>query len=362
MIEQPEITIKDQLKRLAIKDLVGFQTIFLIGIGHKLNIFDYLFEIAQEKLDQGVITSVTFTLNDLVKGTGLNSKYLEGWLHMALECGLFELDPSCEKCFKTAPFIYQILVDKNNMVNVLDLLATFFSPVLAANDIVRGFKTGEIIDILDLEPEIVRMGQSNCSYMGAMVDTIFSKYCKEHMRILRKGGLCLEVGVGYGNNLKYWAKKYKKARFVCIDIDPNGIKFTKQLVKQNNWEDRVEVVQKTIKDFAIEYPHKFEVILLNQVLHEVDPSEKYRISLIDELFSLLKDTGILVVGESIVPDIYTPKQGFQLYEIMHKWLEVAMQTKMYDEVTFRKFISKTKFKIADLIKEGRDYAWVLKKP
>ena len=62
--EVAEITIKDQIKRFAIKDLVGFQTIYLIGIGQYLKIFDYLFEKSQES-DVDPITSVTFTLDEL---------------------------------------------------------------------------------------------------------------------------------------------------------------------------------------------------------------------------------------------------------------------------------------------------------
>ncbi|MFX0139168.1 MAG: class I SAM-dependent methyltransferase [Candidatus Hodarchaeota archaeon] len=358
--DEKEISIREQVKNIAIKSLIGFHTIIIIGIGGKLDIFDYLYEKTQISSESDPITSVTFTLNDLIKGTKLNAKFLDAWLHMALECGLFELDNTCDKCFKTGPYIYQILIDRKNMVYMGDLLTMFFNPTLRMKILLERFKTGEESDILDFDGELVQAAQINCRYIGASTERIFSKYCKEHKRILRKGGSLLEVGVGYGNNLEHWAKKYKKARIVGIDIDQGGVDYTQKCVEQNNWSDRIEIICIPINKYADNNKSKFDVIMLNQVLHEMNPDHEYRKSVFVDLYTMLKDDGLLIVNESMMPDIYSYERGY-LFEIMHKWLEVAAWSKFYNEKSFKELIDSTPFTNSKLIREGRDYLWVIQK-
>ena len=40
----PEITLREQTKKFAIKSMYGFQTILAYGLGRTLGIFDYLYE------------------------------------------------------------------------------------------------------------------------------------------------------------------------------------------------------------------------------------------------------------------------------------------------------------------------------
>ena len=92
----------------------------------------------------------------------------------------------------------------------------------------------------------------------------------------------------------------------------------------------------------------------------MDHDEIYRKEVINDLHSMLKRDGLLIVGEHMIPEIFAPKQA-RHDEIMHKWLEVGMNSRFYDEESFRELINSTRFKNAEFIEEGQTYFWALRK-
>lgn len=363
-----EISIKEQIKKFAIKGILGFQTVVLFRMGRQLGIFDYLYEKAQTLTSGGRISSVTFTPDEISEKLNLNSRYLDAWLHLAVECGIFEIDGSCDRCLKTASHVYDLLVDRNNISYVGNGIGLFSLMIPFYDYFLEYFKTGQVLSttsVSDFPEELVssitKEGHQMSATMGKIVERLFSKYCKEHKRILRNQGTLLEVGCGYGFNLENWAKKNKHARIVGIDIDPKAVEFTKKIVDQNSWNDRIEVMNTTIDEYALANKSKFDVIILNQVLHEMDPDENYRKRVLEDLYTMLKDNGILVVGESMIPGIFAAKEKVQIFEVMHKWLEVVFGSHFYDEKSFKELISSTSFKNVELIRDGYDYFWAVRK-
>ena len=157
-----------------------------------------------------------------------------------------------------------------------------------------------------------------------------------------------------------WAKKYERAQFVGIDINPVAIDFAKKIVKKNNWNDRVEIFEIPINEYAKKSSKKFDLITLNQVLHEMDHDVKYRLNIFNHLYSLLKDDGILLVGESMIPDTFAPRQKLLLFDVLHKFLE-ARFANFYNEKSFKEFIDSTHFTRAEFIKEAGNSIWVIRK-
>ena len=356
-----EISIREQVKKFAIKSMAGFQTVMIYGLGTRLGIFDYLLEKAKSVVSDGKSSSISFTLKELSENLQLDTNYLDGWIHMALECGIFEIDENREKSAKTAPHVYDLLIDRNNMFYIGNLIAGFYSTTLFQDQLLENFKTGKTESFFELSSDFYKNGQKMSGALGKIVEGLFSKYCKDHKRILQKQGTLLEVGCGYGFNIENWAKKYKRARLVGIDVDPQGVAHAKNLIEKNNWTDRIEIIETTLDSFVHSTKSQFDIILLNQVLHEMNPDENYRKSVFEDIYTILKDDGMLIVGESMIPDTFSPKKGHQLFEIMHKWLEVGFGSRFYDEVSFKKLIDSSSFKSAELIKEGVNYFWAIKK-
>ena len=358
--DEPEITMKEQLKKFAIKSMAGFQTVMIYGIGRQLGIFNYLYEKSKSQPAKGKITSISFTIEELSEKLNLDLKYLDAWLHMALECGLFEIDESAERCAKKAPHVYDLYVDPNNMFYLGSTTFGFYGFTFFLETLIENFKTGKLEEFSSLPSELFKEAQQMSAVTGKTVEGLFSKFCKEEKKRVQKGGTVLEVGCGYGLNLENWAKKYKRAKFVGIDIDPQGVEHAKNLVEKNEWNERVEILDIPLEEFTKSTKFKFDLIILNQVLHEMNPDENYRKSVLEDIYSLLKEDGILVVGESMIPDTFT-KKDYQLFEVMHKWFEVGYGSRFYDENSFRELINSTSFKNPELIRERRNYCWVIKK-
>lgn len=359
-----EPTVRDQLKKFILKGALGFQTVLVYYLGTKLGIFDHLYEKGKALSVSGEVNSITFTLDELAQKLQLNHRYLDAWLHMASICGVFEIDESCDKCLKTAPHVYGILVNRESMFYMGGTLNLFYIGSKIQERMEEGFKTGELMPFIEGYqefPEDNRLAQSGTASTVPQIEGLFSKHFKDHKRVLRKGGLLLEAGCGYGYNLEFWARKYKKAEIVGIDIDPLGIAYIKELVAKNNWNNRVEVLHIPIDEYVALNKNKFDVAMLNQVLHEMDPDENYRRGVLEDLYTTLKEGGLLIVVEHMIPSLFTPTDRFMFFEVWHKYLEVGLTSKCYDEKEFQEFIATTSFKKAEFIREKGDYFWALRK-
>ncbi|MFW9771812.1 MAG: hypothetical protein ACFFEO_06565, partial [Candidatus Thorarchaeota archaeon] len=115
-----------------------------------------------------------------------------------------------------------------------------------------------------------------------------------------------------------------------------------------------------IHEYKNAIKEKFNLIILNQVLHEMNLNDDSSILLFKDLYNLLKDEGILLVGESMIPDTFAPKSKFQLFDITHKFSE-AGSARFYNEKSFKEFIDSTPFTKTKFIREGGTYFWVIKK-
>lgn len=357
---KPEITISNQIKKFAINGLYGFNTVILIGMGRRLGIFNYLFEKAKSSPSSGKYNEVIFTPIELSENLNLDFTYLDGWLHLALECGILEISNSEKKILKTAPYVYDLLIDRSNEFYIGGTLGAFYYMAPAQDILIENFKTGKIWSILDLSGDVMKDLQERGARFGTLVERLFSKKFENFCKNVLKKGIILELGCGYGFNLETWAKKYTNARFVGIDIDPNALAHTKKLIELNKWNERIEIFDTEIDEFARSFKEKFDLIILNQVLHEMNTDENYRRGVFNKLYSLLKDNGILLIGESMIPDTFTPKKRFQLFDITHKFTE-AKTSLFYNEKSFKEFIESTPFTNANFIREGGDSIWVIKK-
>ncbi|MFX1570951.1 MAG: class I SAM-dependent methyltransferase [Promethearchaeota archaeon] len=355
-----EISIGNQIKKFAINGLYGFNTILLIGMGRRLGIFNYLYEKAKTSISSNNFTEVIFTPLDLSENLKLDSKYLDGWIHLALECDILEIADSEKKLLKTAPYIYELLIDRESKSYIGGTLGAFYYMAPAQDILIENFKTGKDWSILESSEEVLKDLQERGARFGKLVERLFFKKFENFCNNLQKQGKILELGCGYGFNLETWAKKYKNVSFTGIDIDPIALSHAKKIIDKHKWNDRFEILKIEIDEFARSCDKKFDLIILNQVLHEMNTDENYRRSVFEKLYSLLKNDGILLIGESMVPDTFAPKKGFQLFDITHKFTEVKTSL-FYDEKTFREFIASTPFTRSEFIKEGGSSIWVIRK-
>lgn len=355
-----EVSMKDQMKKFLIKSLYGFLTVLMFGLGRRAGIFDYLQEKTKKISHIKKVSSVSFTIDEVSENLNLDRNYLDAWAHSALECGLLEIDKSSNKCLRTAPYVYDLLINRNQPMYVGDPLGAFYYLAPYQDLILEAFKKDGVVPNFEFTDEVVHDINRMSARFGTLNEKIFANNFKDFCQKLHNQGTILAAGCGYGYNLQVWAKKYDTTHFVGIDIDPTAISFAKKMLEENNWNDRIEVCEIKINDYAKEAGKKFDLILLNQVLHEMDHDINIRLSVFNSLYSLLKEDGILLVGESMIPDTFAPSQKLQLFDVLHRFLE-ARFANFYNEKTFREFIDSTPFTKAEFIKEGGNSIWVIRK-
>ncbi|MFX1425064.1 MAG: class I SAM-dependent methyltransferase [Promethearchaeota archaeon] len=352
------------MKKILIKGFYGFNTILTIGLGRRLGIFDYLYDKSKSSSGTSPVSSVVFGIEEISDKLNLNPKYIDAWVHLGLECGLFEINDINLKEVKTAPHIYSLLIDRNHMVYVGDTIGAFYYLAPYQDSIIDYIKgegkltTTEFYE--EYPEEVIRAAQLMSARLGSLIERLFAKNFKDFCRILRKESSILSVGCGYGYTLEVWAKRYKKAKFVGIDIDSRGILAAQKLIEENNWKDRVEILEIPVDEFAKKSESKFDLILLNQVLHEMEKDKTYRLSVLNDLYVLLKDDGILLIGESMIHGPFDPPEEFQLFDVMHKFLEADFAG-FYDEKSFKELINSSAFKNSEFIKERGTYFWAVRK-
>nr|MDO8114899.1 class I SAM-dependent methyltransferase [Candidatus Sigynarchaeota archaeon] len=355
------LTIKDQFKKFGIKALLGFQTVMVFGIGRKLGIFDYLYTKATKQCSEPEsIADVSFSPGEIASGLGLDPYYIDGWLHMAIECGIFERDAQAPGMLKTAPHLFHLLVNRDHPFYIGNNLAGFYMVCGYQDNLVNGFKTGQFGKWDDLPRDLRLEANKMSASLGRRVIDVFEKHCREQHKVLRKGGRVLEIGCGFGVNLENWAGKYVNARFDGIDIDHDSIVAAgERFGARSKWGDRVAVAEMDAPSFAKNHRDSYDIIIVNQVLHEI-PRESERRAVLDAAHSMLKAGGIAVVGEEVVPSILENPGKNVLFEVMHKWFEVILGSRFYSDAGFRALVDSTTFgSQKELVQEGGVYFWKL---
>jgi SAM-dependent methyltransferase len=124
------------------------------------------------------------------------------------------------------------------MFYVGDTIGAFYYLAPFQDALVEGFKKERIMSFTEFyekfPEELIKDSYRMSARIGSLIQRLFSKNFKEFCRTLRSGSSILSVGCGYGYNLAVWANKYKKARFVGIDINSRGVSFAQRLVEENN--------------------------------------------------------------------------------------------------------------------------------
>ncbi len=368
---QPPVSYRTQLDKIAITGFRGSQIIMVYAIGQELGIFEYLFKKSKSQPLPKNNASISFSFNELGDQLSLQPNYLDAWLQMAVECGLFEIDQTSPRTLKTAPFIYELLVNNEDYIGLyVGAVMEAFSYLVSNQPfMLQAFRTGEELHKVEIPIELRKMQQKNSARLGARVEQVFSMKCQKYQEILRHGGKLLEVGCGFGYNLETWADKYQKAQIVGLDIDADALKSFQERTVVNNWGDRIILLHASTGEYA-QSPNvakTFDMVLISHVLHEMDPNDAYRKSVIMDIYSLLKDDGLLIVADPMIPKLFAPpetrsgQEWFNFLRAFSKWNEVAYGARFYDKESFQELIARTPFSHVELLQDAENTIWAIKK-
>jgi SAM-dependent methyltransferase len=342
----------------------GYHSVLLISLGRRLGIFDYLSK--REKLDvkNERLQIITFSPDIVARDLKLNPIFLDAWFHIALEFGIFKVNHEKNGFLETAPYIYELFMDTNSTFYLGNLYGWVYKTAVMQDLIFERFKTGQIIERLDgaVFEASSRDGQKLSNIVNNARLRLFSKNLKTYHQKLREGGQVLEIGCGIGTNLRIWANKYKNTNFVVIEPNANAMTVIKEVIMSNKWENRVEALNCSLREYLLRGDkRKFDVIILNEVLHEIIGDDSYRRVFIEDIYNLLKSDGVLLIGEEIVPKTFEVEEGVAFWKSLKKWDEIFFGARFYDEKSFKELIKSTKFKNAKLFTDKNDCLWAITK-
>ncbi len=355
-------TLEDALQKYVIQSMFGFQVVLWFGLGRKIGIFDYLLTKAKNTSENRV-SAITFTPDELSRELSLNTNYLEGWLQIALVTGIFVHDKKHKQGLKTAPYIFELLIDTASRLYSGEYLGLFYTMTHSQEKIMSNFKTGDTNNHQSI-PKENRISEHKLSArLGKKHIQLFTEKYPIQSKILQEGGNLLEVGCGFGFNLQNWAKAYPKARIVGIDIDLEAVEEIKKKISKEKEEKRITILFTDLESHVKHNKGKYEVILLHHVLHEMNQSGKYREQAFKYLHQLLSKEGVLIVGEPMIPGLDAEKlPHFDL--ILHKWYEIGFGSKFYNEKSFRELVQDSPFSQVEFVKASlphQRYFWALEK-
>ena len=363
------ISLEEQIDKFGLGAYyINFNQVIAFGLGYHLGIFDYLEEKGKSSSNKNKITSVTFTFDELLDNLKLNRNYLKAWLKLSSALGIFEPNRKNIRFIKTSPHIYDLLINSESQYLLRSAYMFNYQFTILQNDIIANFKKGGVLKRQDgdLCEKAGLEGQKFSAFFGLQRLTNFNNRFKDFKEYLAKDGFILEIGCGYGFNLENIGKMYKNARIIGIDVNLKGTKNAQKIVEKHGWQDRIEVYNVSINKYATpKLANTFDLILLNEVLHELNTDEIQRINMVNNLYNLLKDDGILIVGERMVPDMLEiESKGIRgVFRSISNWNEVCFGARPYTEKIFKTFISSIHFneKKIERLREGDISLWVLRK-
>lgn len=367
--EKPMVSLKDQIKKFTIKSLLGYHTVNIVGFGQRLGIFDYLYDKMNSGPGKILNPKVSFSMDELCKELELQPHFLEAWLQMAIETGIFQFQPNQTNSFIPCEYVIELLVDPDSGFFIRDLIEGFYYISFYQKEILEGFRGGSYLSWEELPTRIREVGSRMASRMGVKIERFFSRHYRKRKRKLKKGGNILDVGCGFGFTLQHWAKKYKRSSFIGLDIDEEAIEHSRGLLADHG--EKVELHAIPVEDFAsnsksgeqCDKEGAFDVILLNQVLHEIKKNRSYHLQILNNLHNLLGEDGVLLIGEDMIPPLLNEdgenSRNMDFFAVSHKWLELIMDSRFYSEPEFIELLMESKFSRWEHIKNSGVKFWIL---
>jgi 2-polyprenyl-3-methyl-5-hydroxy-6-metoxy-1,4-benzoquinol methylase len=236
------------------------------------------------------------TLYDVVRESGLQSRYVEEWLN-GMVCAKYLKYHPMSRSFEL-PEEHAFMVASDGTDHFVGGL--FYSiPMMlgVAPRVAQAFVEGGGVPFKDYgEDGIEAIDLMNRGLYEQRFASYWLKSVPGVYDQLVSGGRVLDFGCGTGRVTLALANAFRNSEFVGLDSDPGSIRQAKEYAEEVDQEDRVRFVCQLVDDFAKN--QKFDLITACDCVHDlIDPS-----GVLTALKDLLNPTGTLFVIEPKVAD------------------------------------------------------------
>jgi ubiquinone/menaquinone biosynthesis C-methylase UbiE len=258
----------------------GAASLRMAYYGLKLGLFDAITAV-----------DVGLTLDELVKRTGLDARYVRAWARTSVAGELLEYDAATERLIM-APFMEALLLDDQDFQYSAGLVMNHAVESRLADRVGDSFTSGEGIAFAEYGQEMVETihAFSKAAY-ELFLPSVLLPALPELAQRLTAGGTILELGCGAGAGLVSLARTFPECTVTGVDPDPTSIELARQRVEDAGLSEHVHAEEMRGEDLTGE--DAFDFIYAQISLHEMDDA---RVVLANARRAL-KEDGILLVTE-----------------------------------------------------------------
>jgi ubiquinone/menaquinone biosynthesis C-methylase UbiE len=300
---------KEKIKAFADRvyaDMAGAMTAGMAYVGTKTGLFRTMAGKRPMRLD------------DVVRESGLQRRYVDEWLKGMAAAGYLEYDAAAETYALPEEHAYLLASDDTD--HFMGGLFSF-APVLlrAAPEVAEAFKKGGGVHFHEYGTEGVEaVDLINRGHYEHRLTSYWLKAMPEAVARLEAGGRALDVGCGVGRVAIALAKAFPKAEIVGLDRDEESIRRARKLAAADKLGDRIRFVVGTTGELPTD--GGFDLITACDCVHDLAEPLKT----LQEIRALLKPDGTLFIVEPRAADrlednrnaIGTMYYGFSLFHCM----------------------------------------------
>jgi 2-polyprenyl-3-methyl-5-hydroxy-6-metoxy-1,4-benzoquinol methylase len=293
---------REKTKRVAdqvFRDMAGAMTAGMVYVGTRTGLF------------RAMAGKGAMRLDDVVKQTGLQRRYVEEWLRGMASAGYLDYDPAAESYALSDEHAWFLASDGSDHFagGMFEMV-----PVLmrAAPQVAEAFARGGGVRFEDFGPEcvtaldLINRGQYEHRFTDYWLQALPDVVAR-----LQAGGRMLDVGCGSGRVCLAFARAFPNASISGVDPDAESIRRAREL------GSRVDFRVGTAGDLAGE---RFDFITLCDCLHDLaEPAKTLR-----EVRALLEPGGVAFIVEPKAADrlednrnpVATMFYGFSIFHCM----------------------------------------------
>jgi 2-polyprenyl-3-methyl-5-hydroxy-6-metoxy-1,4-benzoquinol methylase len=287
-------------------DMAGAMTAAMVYVGTRTGLF------------RAMAGKGPMQLDDVVRASGLQPRYVEEWLRGMTAAGYLRYDPA--KQTYTLPDEHAYLLASEGTDHFAGGLFAM-APVLlrVAPEVAVAFEKGGGVRFEDFGPEgVTGLDLINRGNYEHRLASYWLKAMPDVVERLERGGRVLDVGCGAGRVCIAIAKTFPKAEVTGVDPDAESIQQAMSVAADDGVGERIHFLAQTTAETRAD--GGFDLITLCDALHDLAAPRET----LEQIRTLLKPDGTLFIVEPKAADrledninpIATMFYGFSIFHCM----------------------------------------------
>lgn len=295
-----EITKQTQWQKL-LNYILGNQAAWITNIGVSTGLFQAIADAGERGITEEALT----------QKLGYTLRYVQVWCRGAYAFEL--LDWEEQSGYKLAPYLETLLLDSTDP----QFMGGRFQFYTALYEDYKAFpkylQTGEIWPRSAHDPFLIEALKNLTKPDSLMITDHVLPQASDTLARLEVGGKILDIGVGGGDHIVHYARRFPNAQVIGLEFDNPSVELAQRTVDEANLGERVQIRHADanhLSEKAI-----YDLVTMNIALHETGGPTEYR-NVLSRIFQALKSGGTVIVSEIPYPDLTSSYRDHLIYKML----------------------------------------------